>query len=250
MYKLKANFKPAQEPKNGYIGKADLTIGDAIRIKDISVFEKQDGLIQMNFGHFGTEPKSYSYVAVPRKENETDEAYKARYEEVYGPFTKVITDAVKSDKHFAQTDGKLIYKDDLIVTGRAVKEPYADGRYTLSIANLCDLNGIATHVAKGENGEFVSVDMPTLHDAEGKVRTYENKEGKIVADHKFFGIKGKRTSKEGKEITVNYATVLKNKVEACRKEFDKSLDNQIGAADSQKEQQSKDNFVPNKEQER
>ena len=51
MFKMTSNFYPADEPKNGYIGKADLTIAEAIKINGISVFNN-NGVIGMRLPEY------------------------------------------------------------------------------------------------------------------------------------------------------------------------------------------------------
>ena len=231
MYALNANFYPAQEPKNGYVGKAQLTIGDAVRIKDISVFQNEEGRVTLDLGEFGPEDRPRKYFVVPRKDGELDEDYSARHTAVYGAMIDVIKKAMENEKNFGVTGGRNIYSADLSISGSAVQEPYADGRYSLYIDGFGALNGIASHVAKDKEGEeFVSVDMPVLRNQDGSVRLYTNKADKEVADHKFFGVKSTRKDKEGKEYTVDYGRVVEGKVLACRKEFEKTLDAQINGA--------------------
>lgn len=68
MKKLTANFFPAEEQKNGYIGKANITIANAIRLNGISVFMPEAGGIHISFPEFGEGENRASYVIPKSKE--------------------------------------------------------------------------------------------------------------------------------------------------------------------------------------
>ena len=133
MYKMTANFYPAQEPKNGYIGRASLTIADAIRINSIRVFEKEDK-INVQFPSYDVvadgKEQQISYVTPDSKE-------------VYAAMVEVVKMAVEDkEHHFGHKTGK--YNPQLEVTGKEVNEPYADGRFTLKVDGVCTMTGITS----------------------------------------------------------------------------------------------------------
>lgn len=222
MYALKANFYPAQEPKNGYIGKADLTIANAVEIDNISVFDDGAGNRSIQFAKFGKDNER-SYVIPSSKE-------------AFAAALAVISKAVDQEKHFAVEKGDFGVKFE--VRGAKVQEPYADGRYTISVGDFCTLNGIATrevtHTKDGETKKFVSVDFPTVRDEEGKVRLYTDKEGNQFASLQYQFLKNEYKDKEGKDVVMNYKTLANNMVLKCRKEMLNCLDASIDAAKAQK----------------
>lgn len=148
-YNMRANFYPVQEPKNGFIGRADLFISNIIRIKGISVFENENAP-----GHHISFPgwdNDHSFV-VPKSK------------EAFAQMLNVIEKAVASEKHFAFENGKM--KAQLSVEGKAVNEPYADGRYSLHVGDICTIHGITTQPVNGEKDgkdfSFISVRVPSL----------------------------------------------------------------------------------------
>lgn len=205
MLALKSNFYPASSPKNGYIGKADITIANAYTINNISVFEK-DGGYTLGFAEYGDKGNSY---VVPKSK------------EAYAAMLAVVEKAVRDEGRFGYEKGS--YGPDLKVVGTKVDEKYADGRYSVEIGDLCTLNGITTRWVEyekdGKKQGFVSVDMPAVKDAEGKVRMYTNAEGKDVASLEFQGLVSKWTDKEGKEVELDWGVKLANAVKAVRKEL-------------------------------
>ena len=116
MKKLTANFFPAEEKKNGYIGKANITIADAIRLNGISVFAPETGGVSISFPEYGEGENRRSYV-VPKSK----EAYEA--------LLTVVAKAVGNDNHFGFTSGE--YGPHMDVHGRTVNEPYADARSSI-----------------------------------------------------------------------------------------------------------------------
>ena len=93
MYALKSNFYPAQEPKAGYIGKADIAIGNAVRLNNISVFKnEQDGTYSIAFAKFGKD-NDRSYVIPSSKE-------------AFAAMVAVVSKAVEAEKHFAFEKGQ------------------------------------------------------------------------------------------------------------------------------------------------
>lgn len=238
MYALKANFYPAQEPKAGYIGKADVTVGNAVRLNNISVFQnEQDGTYSIAFAKFGND-NDRSYVIPSSKE-------------AFAAMVAIVGKAVEAEKHFAFEKGDYGLK--LEVNGARVNEQLADGRFSIKVGDFCTLNGISTreveYARDGKDESFVAVDFPPVRDAEGKVSLYTDQEGNQKANLQFEGLKDHYT-KDGKEVSTDYQALMNNMVRKHRNELGKSLDATIGAANSKKEQQGKDNFVPNKEQER
>lgn len=203
MYDLKSTFYPASEPKNGYIGKADITIANAVRVNNISVFAK-DGGYAIKFADYG---ENNSYV-VPKSKD------------AYSAMLGVVEKAVHAEGHFGYEKGE--YGVKFVARGAKVDEKYADGRYSVEIGELCTLNGITTRWVEGEkDGKaygFVSVDMPAVRDAEGKVHLYE-KDGKNVASLEFQGLVSKWTDKEGKKVSLDYGVKLADAVKKVRKEL-------------------------------
>ena len=73
MKKISAFFNPAQEEKNGYLGKATIIIADGISLEDVSVFRSQfDGAPYIRFPQFevGQEGRKLSYVTYNATEEE------------------------------------------------------------------------------------------------------------------------------------------------------------------------------------
>lgn len=233
MYHLKANFYPAEEPKNGYIGKATIDVANAIRISNISVFQGEGGY-SINFAEYGE--KNNSFV-IPK----TKEAYAA--------MLGVVAKAVEAEQHYAFENGT--YGPKLTVTGVRVEEPYADGRYSLQVGDLCTLNGITSRWIEtekdGKKRAFASVDMPVVRDAEGKVRMYKTADGKDAADLQFEGLVSKWTDKEGKEVSLDYGKKIADAVRTERsKLYHKSLENQVADAKAKGNAKPKEKAAPKK----
>jgi len=214
MKKMTANFYPAQEPKNGYIGKADITIANAIRLNGISVFQHEDGL-NINFPEFG---EGGSFV-VPKSK------------EAYAAMLEVVDMAVRNDKkHFGYNTGE--YGVELNVDGKLVDEPYADGRFSVEVDDVCVLYGIKTRPVEYEKSgkvhSFTAVDLPTIN-------TYE-KDGELQYQTAFEGRISHWTDKAGAEHSFNYGQLLQGKVRAERKEMLKdrkpALDDQVKDAEA------------------
>lgn len=238
MYALKANFYPTQEPKAGYIGKADITVGNAVRLNNISVFKnEQDGTYSIAFAKFGKDNER-SFVIPSSKES-------------YAAMVDIVGKAVEAENHFAFEKGDLGVK--LEVNGTRVNEQYADGRFSVNVGEFCTLNGISTrkveYARDGEDKSFIAVEIPPVRDAEGNVRLYTDKDGNQKADLQFKCLKDKYI-KDGKEVSTDYQALMNNMVRKHRKELGNTLDATIDAANSKKEQRGEDNFVPNKEQTR
>lgn len=236
MYALKANFYPAQEPKAGYVGKADITVGNTVRLNNISVFKnEQDGTYSIAFAKFGND-NDRSFVIPSSKE-------------AFAAMVEVVGKAVEAEKHFAAEKGDLGVK--LEVNGARVNEQFADGRFSVKVGDFCTLNGISTreveYARDGKDESFVAVDFPPVRDAEGNVSLYTDKKGNQRANLQFEGLKVHYT-KEGKEMSTDYQALMSNMIRKHRDELGKTLDATIEAADSKKEQRGEDNFVPGKEQ--
>lgn len=235
MYALKANFYPAQEPKGGYIGKADITIANAVRLNNISVFDDGAGNRSISFAKFGKDNER-SYVIPSSKD-------------AYAAMLAIIGKAIDSEKHFATEKGDFGVK--LEVNGAKVNETYADGRFTVAVGDFCTLNGISTRVASytkdGEQKSFVAVDIPAVRDEEGKVKQYTDKDGDQHVNLQFECLKDKYKNKKGEEKVADYKTLMNNLIRKCRKDFDKSLDASIDEAKAQ-QASSNDKSAPVKEQ--
>lgn len=216
MYALKSNFYPAQEPKEGYIGKADITVANAVRLNNISVFEK-DGAYHIAFAKFGKEGSERSYIIPSSKE-------------AYAAMVDVVAKAIAAENHFGYSKGDLGVK--LEVNGAKVEEPYADGRYSVEVGELCTLNGISTRVVPfekdGKDASFVSVDLPTIAGADGKAQTWTDKDGDKQVNYQFECLTVTWTDKEGKEQKADYDRILTGKVLAKRKHLmEPSLEDKI-----------------------
>jgi len=217
MKKLTANFYPANEPKNGYIGKANITIADAIRLNGISVFQNaKDDTINLSFPEFGD---GVSYV-VPKSK------------EAYAAMAAVVAKAIENEKHFGYSTGE--YGPFMNVTGHAVSEPYADARFSIDVEDICTLYGISTRVVDykkdGKDHSFVSVDFPTIG-------TYENTQGETQYRRAFDGRVSKWTDREGKEQSRDYGQLLNGLVLAERHHIldrKPSLETQMNGADQRK----------------
>lgn len=222
MYALKANFYPAQEQKNGYMGKADITVANGVHLNNISVFAR-DGGYGLSFAKFGKEDNERSYIIPASKE-------------AYAAMVAVVENAIHSEGHFGYTKGDLgIHME---VHGAKVDEPYADGRFTIEVGDFCILNGVSTRVVPfekdGKDASFVSVDLPVVTDAEGKAQRYTGKDGKEQVNHQFEFLKSTWTDKDGEKQSVDYDRILTGKVLAKRKELmEPTLDEKIAEGKAQ-----------------
>ena len=235
MLTLKANFRPITPSENGPIGFADILIANGVRLNDVAVFEK-DGKRSLAFTKYGPN-NEYSFV-VPRSP------------EAYAAFLGVVEKAIASDKQYAVVPGenKLAFE----ITGARVEEPYADGRFSVMVGDLCYLNGIATREVEyekdGKQEKFVSVDLPVQLDAEGKTRMYANKKGDQVASHQFDFLVRKWKDKEGNEKRFNYHHFVSNMVRGKRAELGaQTLEEKIAAGKEAAEAQQKTADAPQKE---
>lgn len=231
MKKLTANFFPAEEQKNGYIGKANITIADAIRINGISVFAPESGGINISFPEFGEGENRRSYV-VPKSK----EAYEA--------LLAVVAKAVSSDKHFGFTTGE--YGPHMEVHGKAVNEPYADARFSIEVEDICVLYGLTTRVVDyekdGQDRSFVSVDKPTI-------ATYKDKEGNDQYRPAFEGRVSVWKDREGVEQKRDWGQLMQGLVLAERKnvlERKPALEDQVKNAEA-RTAPAQENAAPAKE---
>lgn len=216
MKKMTANFFPAQEPKNGYIGKADITIGNAVRLNGISVFKSDKGEFNIAFPGFGDDA---SYI-VPKSK------------EMYAALLDVTVKAVNNEKHFGFSSGELGVHME--VSGKLVKEPYADGRFSIDVDDICTLYGVTTreveYAKDGKDRSFTAVDLPTIgsYEKDGEMQYQTAFEGRISA----------WKDKEGKDQSINYAQILQGKVfaehKALVKERKPALDDQVQDANARK----------------
>lgn len=200
MKKMTANFYPAAEPKNGYIGKADITISNAIRLNGISVFQKPDEKgIRISFPGFGEGENTKSYV-VPKSK------------EAHAAMREVVEMAVDSEKHFGYNQGD--YGVRLEVSGNLVNEPYADGRFSCEVGDVCTLYGITTrpvtYEKEGKTHSFTAVDMPSIG-------SYESQNGEKQYRNAFEGRQSSWTTKEGNEVHRDYAQLLSGLIRGERK---------------------------------
>ena len=228
MEHLFANFHAAQEPKRGgnseytYIGKANLTIADAVRLNGISVFENEKtGQFSIDFPGFGD---GGEYV-IPKSK------------EAYAAMLDVITKAAKSKEGYAYELGEN--NPEIIVTGKQVTEPFADARFTIEVGDMVALYGVSTRIAGHENNKFVAVDYPNIgepHEVDGKM--YYNKA--------FEGVVAKWPDKDGNEHTTDYGQVLDIMVKGKRKELTRSFDDKLKDA-QEKSANQRSKHEPEKE---
>ena len=209
-YNMRSNFYPAKEPINGYIGHADLMISNIIRLNGIAVFENGDKPgHHIQFPGFGD---NGSYV-VPHSA------------EAYAQMLDVVEKAIANKKHFALVTGKR--NPQLSVSGQAVDEPYADGRFALDVGDICTIHGITTQVVPyakdGKESSFISVRVPSLP-------PYE-KDGDMKYPPVFKGLKSTYTVK-GEEKHTDYAQLIQAMVISERKKVlaKAPLENQMGDA--------------------
>lgn len=230
MKKLTANFYAAEAPKNGYLGKADITIGNAIRINGISVFQSpKDGNFNISFPEFG---EGGSYV-VPKSK------------EAYAAMLDVVAMAVDNDKHFGHSKGD--YGVHMDVSGKMVQETLADGRFSVEVEDICVLYGITTRKVEyekdGNARSFTAVDLPTIgsYEKDGEMQYQTAFEGRISA----------WKDREGKDQCIDYGQILQGKVLAERKALIKerkpALEDQMKDANSRKEAASVENKGPARE---
>lgn len=247
MYKLLANFSPAAEEKNGYIGKADVTVADAIRINGISVFKNQDGTYSFRLPEHNGKYKNISLA-----------------DGVSAAMVDAIGRAVEAENHFSVVDGERSVrmvdyeneKANLTIAGKAVKEPYADGRYTMELAGFGTFSGITTHVVPyekdGEKRTFVSVDMPKIRNVDGTVRMSTNADGKEVATEEFTGIIRKSLDANGEEHPMDWAQKIADAIRFTRREVlnlnkDASLDGKIAGAEAQRDESAPAKNAPTRD---
>ena len=209
MKKMIANFYPAQEEKNGHIGVASLTIGNAVRINGISVFQKEDG-VNLSFPGFG---ENGSYVVPHSKE-------------AFAAMCEVVEMAVKSEKHFGYNRGD--YGVRLNVKGDLVSEPYADGRFSVDVSDVCTLYGITTRVQNyekdGKDRSFVAVDTPNSG-------SYTDRNGEVRYRPAFEGLVSAWKDKDGVDQSINYGDLMRGLIlgerKAMLKDRKPTLDSQV-----------------------
>lgn len=235
MKKLTANFYPANEPThcaNGadYLGKADITIANAVRLNGISVFRDKGGEIDIQFPGFGD---GGSYVVPHSKE-------------AYAAMRDVVAMAIDDNAHhFGYNKGD--YGVHLEVSGKAVQEPYADARFSVSVADVCTLHGITTrpveYAKDGKDKSFVAVDLPTIgsYEKDGETQYQTAFEGRISA-----------WEKDGEQHSRNYGQLMQGLVLGERKsifqERKPSLNDQLKDASArQAAQPEKNHTAPERE---
>lgn len=250
MKKLTANFYPLKESiacSNGatLLGHARLTIASAFNVNGISVFRDAQGEIDIQFPKFGSGERSH---VVPHSK------------EAYAAMRDVIAMAVEDDAyHFGYNNGTYGFgekREDLVLAGDLVNEPYADGRFSLSIADLVTCYNITTTEREGTKGLFIAVDMPTIS-------SYTKEDGQTRYQAAFEGITSKWTDKDGKEQENDYAVTLRRMVRSYRgqkihereqaqqPEKNASLDTKMKGAEARKKShKAKDTEPPAKDPER
>lgn len=202
-YRMTANFYASQEPKNGYIGKADLTFDDKIRVNGISVFKKDED--------YSIAFPGYTVKAENARNGEEHMSYVLPdSKEAYADMLQTIKMAVEDpEHHFGHIKGDHL--PELKVSGKAVEESLADGRYSLIIKGLCTLTGITSMHVKDDNGhDFIAVNAPTIgsYEHEGEKRYNRAFEGLTV-----------EWEKDGKKEKRDYGLLIRNMVRGERKEI-------------------------------
>lgn len=212
-YNLRANFYAAQEPKNGFIGYADLAVSSIIKLKGIAVFENAEKPgHHIQFPGFDGGDGFKSYVS-------------PHSEEAFAQLLDVVEKAISAEDHFGHVAGKR--NAQLSVEGKAVNEPYADGRYSLQVGDLFTIHGLSTREVSfekdGKTSSFISVDAPNLP-------PYE-KNGEKVYPPIFKGLKS-NYQVNGEDKTTDYAQVIQALVINERKKIlgKAPLENQMGDA--------------------
>ena len=256
MERMTANFYPASEPtrfeghpftdqegnqkmtEGGiYLGKANITIANALRINDISAFLYDSGKFSISFPEYELGGEKHSFV-VPQSP------------EAYAAMCGVVESARESAQGFAFTQGT--YNPQMSVRGRLVEEEFADGRYSVQVGDVCTLRGLSTREAEytqdGKTRHFISVDLPNIHDpATGKASSYE-KDGETHYNKVFEPLVSKWTSQSGEKRSKDYGRVLNHLVlrkrsilrlaekdrESQLPELDKKVENARGRAEAQK----------------
>ena len=219
MKKLTANFFPANEIvrcTNGsdYLGKANITIANAIRLNGISVFRDQSGEIDINFPGFGD---GVSYVVPQSKE-------------AYAALRDVVSMAIENENHFGYNSGR--YGVELNVTGHLVDEPYADARFSVDVDDICRLYGITTreveYTKDGKDKSFTSVDYPTIgsYEKDGEMQYQTAFEGRISA----------WKDQEGKDQSFNYDQRLRGMILGERSSLLKELEQEKNSSLAEKMQ--------------
>lgn len=223
LYNTTANFYPAMEQKNNYIGRADITVANAIKLRGIAVFVNDEGNVNLYFPTYNLKNGAKRSYIWPVSE------------EALADMTQVVTDAIADmEHHFGHASGK--YSPLLKVTGHLVDEPYADARFSLEVEGFCTLNGISTreveYAEDGKVNKFVAVDMPTL-------QPYVNKDNETVYPPIFEGLNSKYETQDGKKKSKDYGDLIRGLILAERKnlmERKPELDDSIAAAKDTKAQ--------------
>ncbi len=240
MKKLSANFYPAKEEKNGYLGKADITIAEAIRLNGISVFRNKDDSIGIRFPEYPLPNGDKLSYVTPKSP------------EAYAALCSVVANAIESEKHFGFITGTYLKNqpgERIEVHGKAVQEPYADARFNVDIADVVSLHGIRTYrqsfEKNGRTGQFTAVKMPVIN-------TWETPEGEKRYQTAFEGRFRASTDRDGKEFTVDYADLLNGLILAERKmvlNLDRKpgLDDKVKAAEAQKSTPAPEQQQPERE---
>jgi len=144
----------------------------------------------------------------------------------------------KKENHFAFINGKM--NPQLSAHGKVVDEPYADGRFSVNVGDLCILTGITTRpvtytTEDGKQNAFVSIDMPTL--------TPYEKDGEKVYPPAFEGLTNEY-EKDGEKHKFNWASLINGLVYNERKaEIKKVLEGEKGEQHPSLEEQMKNATV-------
>lgn len=232
-YNMRANFYPLKEPINGFVGSANLAISNIIKMYGIAVFKnREDDGYHIQFPGFGDGKDAVSYVTPASKE-------------AYAQMLDVVEKAISAEDHFGHVAGKK--RAFLTVSGRAVDEPYADGRYDLKVADICTIHGLTTqqvdYVKDGQESTFTAIRVPSLP-------PYE-KDGEKVYPPIFKGLKSSYEV-DGQPKETDYAQVIQALVIAERKKIlgKAPLESQVQNAAEKASQRNAEKNAPAKDIER
>ena len=171
MYDLKAHFYPAREQKDGYLGRVDLTVGDAVRIRGIAVFAKgKSAELLLRFPSFGEPPQSHIYPA---------------NKDAYFLMLRLAKAAVANHSyHYSHIPGDL--DPDLSIQGQLAEKGPPRGLFSLSIDGFCMLNGITTSAdpSSGKEERDIAVQFPNLpsfQDENGQLKSFPIFQGLVAA---------------------------------------------------------------------
>ncbi len=263
MDRLSANFYPAENPvpysgkttlnpetgeqtllpSGEYIGKAKITVGNAYRFEDISVFRQENGNISLNFPDY------------PAIDSTTGNSFRVDYvrplsPEAWEAAINVVEDAIRSESGFAFTPGS--FKPELKIVKEGLEDTrtadgnkvIADARFNIEIGDMFLLRSVTTrpveHEYEAEGGKmetnrFIAVDIPNALDKNDRPSQY-TKDGHTRYNKVMVPLISTWTTDDGKKHSFNHRknfnitvlTARKKLIEAEKTKtgsLDKALDN-------------------------